>query len=86
MVIIIKLLYIYRYEIVLIAKGVNKYDFRLSLYNQLAKTYSGYIILKQVQSFVKQVISGFGYERISNFSWRHNQHFFVMFEYGATDF
>ena len=30
--------------------------------------------------------SGFGYETISNFSWSHNQHFFVMLEYDATDF
>ena len=30
--------------------------------------------------------SGFGYGGISNFSWRHNLHFFVLLEYGATDF
>ena len=29
---------------------------------------------------------GFGYERILNFSWRHDLHLFVMFQYGATDF
>ena len=30
--------------------------------------------------------SGFGYERISNFSCKNNLHFFVMLEYGAADF
>ena len=33
--------------------------------------------------FQAKTASGFGYEMISNFS---NPHFFVMLEYGATDF
>ena len=45
---IVKRLYIYRYEIVLITKGINNCDVNHSIYNCLIKTYSRGSSLKQV--------------------------------------